>query len=194
MAKTSLIIRQDSRLYLKSRYEKLRILLKTLLNNNNNKKNNKTFNTYSAFYMMHLSKYFYTKKYSIRLIHIKIHMIKNMILTLKEKKEIVFFNSKFEKEINFFQYILLSKAKIKLKKKLKNLDLELLNVFYDLLSFNLQKKLEKLPRNSLPVRIVNRCELTGRARGYYREWAISRIMFRTLANQGNLSGVFKASW
>jgi len=60
--------------------------------------------------------------------------------------------------------------------------------------FEAQMKLAKLPRNSAPVRVRNRCELTGRPRGYYRKFCLSRIALRELANQGKLPGVTKASW
>jgi small subunit ribosomal protein S14 len=55
-------------------------------------------------------------------------------------------------------------------------------------------KLAEMPRNSSPVRYRNRCKLTGRARGYYRKFAMSRIMLRDLASAGMLPGVIKASW
>ncbi len=54
--------------------------------------------------------------------------------------------------------------------------------------------LNKLPRNSSPVRLRNRCKLTGRARGYLRKFQLSRICFRELANAGMIPGVVKASW
>lgn len=54
--------------------------------------------------------------------------------------------------------------------------------------------LQKLPRNSSPVRLHNRCQLTGRPRGYLRQFGISRINFREMANQGLIPGVKKASW
>lgn len=57
-----------------------------------------------------------------------------------------------------------------------------------------QEKLNKLPRNSSPVRLRNRCHLTGRARGYLRKFQMSRLCFRELANDGTIPGVFKASW
>lgn len=57
-----------------------------------------------------------------------------------------------------------------------------------------QYKLNKLPRNSSPVRLRNRCKLTGRPRGYLRKFQMSRICFRELANSGIIPGVFKASW
>lgn len=54
--------------------------------------------------------------------------------------------------------------------------------------------LSKLPRNSSPTRLKNRCELTGRPRGYMRKFNMSRIAFRELAHKGQLPGVKKASW
>lgn len=57
-----------------------------------------------------------------------------------------------------------------------------------------QEKLNKLPKNSSPVRLRNRCKLTGRPRGYLRKFQMSRICFRELANNGTIPGVFKASW
>ncbi|WP_260482415.1 30S ribosomal protein S14 [Sphingomicrobium flavum] len=55
-------------------------------------------------------------------------------------------------------------------------------------------KLAELPRNGNPTRVRNRCELTGRSRGYYRKFRLSRIMLRELANKGLLPGVTKSSW
>jgi small subunit ribosomal protein S14 len=54
--------------------------------------------------------------------------------------------------------------------------------------------LQKLPRNASPVRLRNRCPLTGRARGYLRQFGVSRIVFREMALQGKIPGVRKASW
>jgi small subunit ribosomal protein S14 len=54
--------------------------------------------------------------------------------------------------------------------------------------------LQKLPRNSNPIRVRNRCKLTGRPRGYMRQFGISRICFREMANNGLIPGVKKASW
>ncbi len=51
-----------------------------------------------------------------------------------------------------------------------------------------------LPKNSSPVRLHNRCKLTGRPRGYIRRFGISRIKFRELALQGKIPGVKKSSW
>jgi len=54
--------------------------------------------------------------------------------------------------------------------------------------------LQKLPKNSAPVRLHNRCQLTGRSRGYMRQFGISRINFREMASNGLIPGVKKASW
>lgn len=54
--------------------------------------------------------------------------------------------------------------------------------------------LQKLPRNASPCRVRNRCKLTGRPRGYMRQFGISRVMFRKLALEGKIAGVTKASW
>ena len=54
--------------------------------------------------------------------------------------------------------------------------------------------LQKLPRNASPVRLHNRCKLTGRPKGYMRQFGISRVTFREMANAGLIPGVKKASW
>lgn len=54
--------------------------------------------------------------------------------------------------------------------------------------------LQKLPKNASPVRLHNRCKLTGRPKGYMRTFGISRINFREMALQGLIPGVKKASW
>ena len=54
--------------------------------------------------------------------------------------------------------------------------------------------LQKLPKNASPVRMHNRCKLTGRPRGYMRQFGVSRVMFREMANKGLIPGVKKASW
>ena len=56
------------------------------------------------------------------------------------------------------------------------------------------QKLEKMPRDANPIRIRNRCEVTGRPRGNYRKFGMSRIAFRDLASSGQLPGITKASW
>ena len=54
--------------------------------------------------------------------------------------------------------------------------------------------LSRLPRNSNPIRQRNRCELTGRSRGYLRRFGMSRITFREYASKGQIPGVTKSSW
>ena len=54
--------------------------------------------------------------------------------------------------------------------------------------------LNKMPRNSSPVRLRNRCQLTGRARGFLRKFKLSRLCFREMANSGMIPGITKASW
>ncbi len=55
-------------------------------------------------------------------------------------------------------------------------------------------RMAELPRNGNPTRIRNRCELTGRPRGYYRKFRLARVMLRDLANKGMIPGVTKSSW
>jgi small subunit ribosomal protein S14 len=54
--------------------------------------------------------------------------------------------------------------------------------------------LSRLPRNSNPTRLHNRCKLTGRPKGYMRQFGISRITFREMASEGLIPGIKKASW
>ncbi|WP_308916862.1 30S ribosomal protein S14 [Jannaschia sp. LMIT008] len=60
--------------------------------------------------------------------------------------------------------------------------------------FKARLKLAELPRNSSPTRLNNRCQLTGRPRGYYRKLKLSRIMLRELASKGQIPGMVKSSW
>ena len=60
--------------------------------------------------------------------------------------------------------------------------------------FEAQLKLASLPRNSSPTRVRNRCELTGRPRGYFRKLKLSRIALRELASLGQIPGMVKSSW
>ena len=76
-----------------------------------------------------------------------------------------------------------SNLKIKIKKE-KFLDQKL----------NLYSKLQKLPRNSSSTRLNNRCLITGRPKGYYRDFGLSRHVLREMAHEGLLPGVTKASW
>lgn len=54
--------------------------------------------------------------------------------------------------------------------------------------------LDALPRNASPVRLKNRCQLTGRPKGYMRYFGLSRVMFREMALNGKIPGITKASW
>ncbi|MFO7940598.1 MAG: 30S ribosomal protein S14 [Bacteroidales bacterium] len=54
--------------------------------------------------------------------------------------------------------------------------------------------LSRLPRNSNPIRMHNRCKITGRPKGYMRQFGVSRIVFRELASNGQIPGIKKASW
>jgi small subunit ribosomal protein S14 len=60
--------------------------------------------------------------------------------------------------------------------------------------FAARLKLSELPRNSAPGRIRNRCEITGRPRGFYRKFKISRIALRDLGSNGQIPGLVKSSW
>ncbi len=60
--------------------------------------------------------------------------------------------------------------------------------------FEAQLRLAKLPRNSSATRLRNRCALTGRPRGYYRKFKLSRIAVRELASAGQIPGMVKSSW
>lgn len=55
-------------------------------------------------------------------------------------------------------------------------------------------ELDKLPRNSNPIRLHNRCQLTGRPKGYMRQFGICRVKFREMALNGKIPGVTKSSW
>ncbi len=56
------------------------------------------------------------------------------------------------------------------------------------------EKLQKLPRDSSPSRVRNRCQITGRSRGYYQKFGLSRTKLRELTLAGNIPGISKASW
>jgi small subunit ribosomal protein S14 len=60
--------------------------------------------------------------------------------------------------------------------------------------FNASLKLAQLPRNASPVRVRNRCAVSGRPRGYYRKLKLSRIALRELGNHGQIPGMVKSSW
>jgi small subunit ribosomal protein S14 len=78
------------------------------------------------------------------------------------------------------------------RKKLKTLAADLTRPAEE--RFAARLKLAQLPRNSSATRIRNRCELTGRARGYYRKLRVCRNMLRELASQGLIPGMVKSSW
>ncbi|MFK7866573.1 MAG: 30S ribosomal protein S14 [Alphaproteobacteria bacterium] len=60
--------------------------------------------------------------------------------------------------------------------------------------FVAQMKLDALPKNACPVRVHNRCEITGRPKAFYRKFRVSRIALRDMASNGQLPGVTKSSW
>tara|TARA_B100001287_G_scaffold270936_1_gene270436 strand:- start:479 stop:784 length:306 start_codon:yes stop_codon:yes gene_type:complete len=82
----------------------------------------------------------------------------------------------------------LSKRRMFLKSKIKDKTITL----EERISF--QNKLNDMPRNSSSIRHRNRCELTGRSRGVYRKFGLSRIKIRELSMTGDLPGVVKSSW
>ena len=90
------------------------------------------------------------------------------------------------------------KKRIKLYKKYKIKRSELLQEYNSTKDFNLKleihSKIQKLPRNSSKIRIRNRCWKTGRPRGYYRDFGLSRHVLREMAHQCLIPGVKKASW
>lgn len=59
---------------------------------------------------------------------------------------------------------------------------------------NFHREIQRLPRNSSPTRVRNRCWATGRPRGFYRDFGLSRNVIREMAHQGLLPGVVKSSW
>jgi small subunit ribosomal protein S14 len=90
------------------------------------------------------------------------------------------------------------KKRIKLYKKYSLKRANLLKLYNNEKSFNLKlelhSKLQKLPRNSSKTRIRNRCWKTGRSRGVFRDFGLSRHVFREMAHQCLLPGVTKSSW
>ena len=92
-----------------------------------------------------------------------------------------------------------NKKRIRMSKSLSSKRQKLLDVARDRNAkpediFEANLKLAKLPRNSAVVRVRNRCALSGRPRGYYRKFDMSRIALRELASEGKLPGVRKSSW
>ena len=90
------------------------------------------------------------------------------------------------------------KKRIKLNNKYKIKRQNLLKQYQTTEDFNLKleihSKIQKLPRNSAQIRIRNRCWKTGRPRGYYRDFGVSRHVLREMAHQCLLPGVTKSSW
>ena len=80
------------------------------------------------------------------------------------------------------------KKRAKLKKIVMNKKLTLEE------RFKAQQKLSKLPRNSAKIRVMNRCQITGRPHGVYRKLKISRIALRDMASSGKIPGITKSSW
>jgi small subunit ribosomal protein S14 len=81
-----------------------------------------------------------------------------------------------------------AEKRAELRKKLKDPNVSMEE------KMEVQEKFAKLPRNSCPTRLNRRCLISGRARGYYRKFRISRIALRDLALRGQLPGVRKSSW
>ena len=90
------------------------------------------------------------------------------------------------------------KKRIKLNNKYNTKRQDLLKQYQTTEDFNLKleihSKIQKLPRNSAKIRIRNRCWKTGRPRGYYRDFGVSRHVLREMAHQCLLPGVSKSSW
>lgn len=90
------------------------------------------------------------------------------------------------------------KKRIRLEKKYSLKRVNLINEYKSATDFEtkmeIHSKLQKLPRNSIKVRIRNRCWKTGRPRGVFRDFGISRHVFREMAHQCLLPGVTKSSW
>ncbi len=61
-------------------------------------------------------------------------------------------------------------------------------------AYEAARKLQRIPKNANPIRLHNRCKLTGRPKGYMRQFGLSRIQFREMASSGLIPGVKKASW
>ncbi len=61
-------------------------------------------------------------------------------------------------------------------------------------AYQAARELQKIPLNANPIRVHNRCKITGRPKGYMRQFGLSRIQFREMASQGLIPGVKKASW
>ncbi|OUU39864.1 MAG: 30S ribosomal protein S14 [Verrucomicrobia bacterium TMED56] len=99
------------------------------------------------------------------------------------KKSVIYRNKKREKLVSRY-----ASKRAELKKILADPNTSEENFYMA------QAKLDKLPKNSSVVRLVNRCTLTGRPRATIRKFGLSRISFRELALQGKMPGVIKSSW
>ena len=86
------------------------------------------------------------------------------------------------------------KLVIKYIKRRCDLKLEMKQATFLEEKLNIQRKLQRLPKNSSPVRLHNRCMITGRARGYFKDFGLSRHVLREMAHQGFLPGITKSSW
>lgn len=81
-----------------------------------------------------------------------------------------------------------AQRRAELKARIKNLELPREE------RYEAQEELQKLPRNASPIRLRNRCALSGRPRGYYRKFGLARNMLRKAAMRGDIPGLHKASW
>ncbi len=88
--------------------------------------------------------------------------------------------------------IKLSKRFLNKRKKLKKIIMDKKIPLEE--RFKAQQKLAKMPRNSAKIRVVNRCQITGRPHGVYRKLKISRIALRKLTLEGKIPGMVKSSW
>jgi small subunit ribosomal protein S14 len=96
--------------------------------------------------------------------------------------------SMIQRELKRFNLVLkFSKKRKEILQNLKNTN-TLEQIFF------LQKNLQRLPGNSLPIRLRNRCWKTGRSRGFYRDFGLSRHVIREMAHECLLPGVIKSSW
>jgi len=86
------------------------------------------------------------------------------------------------------------KSKVVREKKRQELVAKYADLHRELKAEGDYAALQKLPRDSSPTRLKNRCEITGRPRGYLRKFKVSRIAFRELAHKGQIPGVTKSSW
>ena len=99
-----------------------------------------------------------------------------------------------QKLLGAFSVCMAKKSSIARNEKRKRLVAKFAEKRTALLAAGDYEGLQKLPRNASPVRVKNRCAVTGRARGYMRKFGLSRIKFRELANEGQIPGVKKSSW